>query len=158
MANLSEALWDINNEYRKRLSLLMGHMRLLEQIIKIKSGSEPGLRAAIRRVRATLEEIDADHHDWRHTYFYREPEDGRKRRMVVDPDAVQLALRTFSGMLSEHLNHFDTIAQTMADLPRPDPSLTRVIKGASSKSVTVQMPPSDVNAVLGVRACGSLTA
>ncbi|GEM_PF-1887741 len=129
MASPSEALWEINNEYRKRLSQLMGHMKLLEQLLQMHGGTDPGLRAAIRRIRATLEEIDVDHHEWRHTYFYRLPEGQHKRRMVSTPVAVRLALTTFDRMLQTHLEHFDAIAQTLDSLPRPDPSLTRVIKG-----------------------------
>lgn len=127
--NLHDALWEINNEYRKRLSLLMGHMKLLEQILKAQGNAEPALRAAIRRVRATLEEMDADHHDWRHRYFYQAPEGENRRRMVNTPDAVQIALRTFSAMFSDHLHELDRVHQTMGELPRPDPAMTRVIKG-----------------------------
>ncbi len=128
--NLNDALWEINNEYRKRLSLLMGHMKLLEQLLKMQGNAEPALRAAIRRVRATLEEMDADHHDWRHCYFYQAPEGDNRRRMVTSPEAVQLALRTFSAMFSDHLHELDRVTATMADLPRPAPAMTRVIKGS----------------------------
>ncbi len=128
MSNPSEALWEINNEYRKRLSQLMSHMKLLEQLLVMQGRAEPGLRAAIRRIRAVLEEIDADHHDWRHTYFYRPPEGEEKRRMVSDPAAVQKALRTFDVMFNGHAQRFEAIAATMSSLPRPDPALTKVIR------------------------------
>ncbi|MFC1959757.1 hypothetical protein ACFLYO_03500 [Chloroflexota bacterium] len=127
----AEALWEINNEYRKRLSLLMGHMNLLEQILKMQDNAEPALRAAIRHIRATLEDIDADHHNWRHTHFYQ-PEEGSARRRMVDADAaIMKALQTFTVTLSSHLRHFDAIAETMAAMPQPDPALTRVIKGGN---------------------------
>lgn len=129
MSGWVDALWEINNEYRKRLSLLMGHMKLLEQLLLMQDHAEPALRAAVRHIRATLEDIDADHHEWRHTYFYRLPEDAEKRRMVTDPAAVRGALETFSKMLSAHLRHYDDISGALNDLPRPDPSLTRVIRG-----------------------------
>jgi hypothetical protein len=129
MSATGDALWEINNEYRKRLSLLMGHMKLLEQLLKMQGNAEPALRAAIRRVRATLEDVDADHHEWRHRYFYRYDPGAEKRRMVGDDESIMKALRTFSVMLSRHLNYFDTIIETLDDLPRPDPTLTRVIKG-----------------------------
>ncbi len=128
MTSSTEALWEINNEYRKRLSLLMGHMKLLEELLKVQGSADPALRAAIRRARATLEEIDADHHEWRHTFYYQQPEDQQKRRMVTDPAAVRRALQTFQGMLGEHLAQYAAIAQTLAALPRPDPALTRVIR------------------------------
>ncbi len=127
--NPNEALWEINNEYRKRLSLLMGHMKLLEHLLHMQGNVEPALQAAIRRVRVTLEDIDADHHEWRHAYYYQVPDGGHKRRMVSHPQAVQLALQTFSAMLSEHLAALNAIAATVRGLPRPAPSLTRVIKG-----------------------------
>ncbi len=129
MGSRSEALWEINNEYRKRLSLLMGHMKLLEELLKMQGSAEPALRATIRRIRATLEEIDADQHEWRHRYFYMQPEGEYKRRMVADPDAVDLALRTFADMFDSHARLFADIALVVRDLPRPDPTLTRVIKG-----------------------------
>ncbi len=128
MAVSPDVLWEINNEYRKRLSLLMGHMNLLEQILKAQGSAQPALRAAIRRIRATLEEIDADHHNWRHAHFYRLDENG-DRRMVTEPDAVLRALETFLALLDRHLGHFRLIAEALADLPRPDPALTRVIRG-----------------------------
>lgn len=129
MTTLSDALWEINNEYRKQLSLLMGHMKLLEELLKMQGNAEPALRAAIRRVRATLEDVDADHHGWRHTYYYQI--DGEQRRRMVNGEAkISRALETFSDMFSEHLRDFEMITETMAGLPRPDPALTRVIKGS----------------------------
>ncbi|MBN2472733.1 MAG: hypothetical protein JXN59_18565 [Anaerolineae bacterium] len=129
METTSEALWEINNEYRKRLSLLMGHMQLLEQLLRAQGAAEPALRAAIRRIRAALEDIDADHHNWRHTYYYREPAHMDRRRMVDDPAAVLAALETFARMLDGHLQAFSDIRATMRSLPRPPETLTRVIKG-----------------------------
>lgn len=124
-----EALWELNNEYRKQLSLLMGHMNLLEQLLKMQDNAEPALRAAIRHIRAILEDIDADHHNWRHTHFYQAETGATRRRMVDTPEAVLKALQIFSIMLGKHLRSFDAIAAMMADLPQPDPTLTRVIKG-----------------------------
>lgn len=129
MGTASEALWEINNEYRKRLSLLMGHMQLLEQLLKTQGSAEPALRAAIRRIRAALEDIDADHHNWRHTYYYRESADMERRRMVDHPAAVQAALETFAAMLRGHQPQFASIRATMHALPRPPAALTRVIRG-----------------------------
>ncbi len=129
MATASEVLWEINNEYRKRLSLLMGHMQLLEQLLKAQGSAEPALRAAIRRIRAALEDIDADHHNWRHTYYYRETAAMERRRMVDHPAAVQTALETFATMLRGHLPRFADIRATMHALPRPSAALTRVIRG-----------------------------
>ncbi|MBN1966783.1 MAG: hypothetical protein JW910_19175 [Anaerolineae bacterium] len=129
MPDLSDALWDINNEYRKRITQAKGYLTLLEAVIGAH-GADPGVRAALRHLRATLDAVDADHSTWRHTYFYRAhnplPD---YPRMVSRPSDVQRALRTFSQMLGQHLRRFDSIVQAMDALPRPDPALTRVIKG-----------------------------
>lgn len=127
MADLSNALFDINNEYRKRITRVLGHLTLLEGMIRTNSGAEPGLRAALRRMRATLEAVSADHSQWRHAYFYRQATDSQQR-MVAEPREVQRALRAFSQMLGQHLTDFDLILDTLDTLPRPDPSLTRVLK------------------------------
>lgn len=130
MTTASEALWEINNEYRKQLSLLMGHMKLLEQLLQAQGNAEPALRAAIRRIRAALEDIDADHHNWRHTYYYQESNDMDRRRMVNQSAAVQIALEIFATMLTDHKQTFASLQATMLRLPRPAEALTRVIKGA----------------------------
>jgi ribosomal protein S21 len=129
MPGSGDALWEINNEYRKQLTLLMSHMKLLEELLKVQGRAEPGLRAAIRRFRAALEEIDADQHEWRHRYFYMKPAGEDRRRMVSDPAAIELALQTFRQMFAGHAQQYALIAQTFAGLARPDPALTRVIKG-----------------------------
>ena len=130
MVNLGDALWEINNEYRKQLSLLMGHLKLLEELLRLQGQAEPAVRAAIRRFRAILEDIDADHHDWRHTYFYTRPDGSDKRRMVGEPAAIDQALRTFTQMYRDHALQFKTMQRAFGDLPRPDPALTRVLKGS----------------------------
>lgn len=129
MATQAEALWEINNEYRKRLSLLMGHMKMLEQLLKMQSNAEPALRAAIRRMRATLEDVDADLHNWRHTFYYQESAEAERRRMVDGSDALFTALETFADMMVRHLQEFTRVQATMLGLPRPPEELTRVIKG-----------------------------
>lgn len=129
MAGPGDALWEINNEYRKQLTLLMSHMKLLEELLKMQGRAEPALRAAIRRFRAALEEIDADQHEWRHRYFYVKPAGEDRRRMVSDPEAIELALQTFRHMYAGHAPQFNLLARTFEELPRPDPALTRVIKG-----------------------------
>lgn len=129
MATESEALWEINNEYRKRLSLLMGHMKLLEQLLKMQSNAEPALRAAIQRIRAMLEDVDADHHNWRHTFYYREVAEMERRRMVDGSDALYVALETFAEMMVRHLQEYNRIQAIMLGLPRPPEEMTRVIKG-----------------------------
>lgn len=96
----------------------------------MQGNAEPGLRAAIRRFRAALEEIDADQHEWRHRYFYMKPAGEDRRRMVADPAAIELALQTFRHMHAGHAQQFAQIMQTFEALPRPDPALTRVIKGS----------------------------
>ena len=130
MAGPGDALWEINNEYRKQLSLLMGHLKLLEELLKMQGHAEPALRAAIRRFRGALEEIDADQHDWRHRYFYMKPAGEDRRRMVADRAAIDLALQTFRHMYAGHARQYAQISQTFASLARPDPALTRVIKGS----------------------------
>lgn len=129
MATESEALWEINNEYRKRLNLLMGHMKLLEQLLKMQGSAEPAVRAAIRRIRATLEDVDADHHNWRHTYYYQEIAETDRRRMVDDTDAIYTALEVFVEMMVRHLQDFTSVLATMLGLRRPPEEMTRVIKG-----------------------------
>jgi hypothetical protein len=129
MTTQTDALWEINNEYRKRLSMLMGHMKLLEQMLMMRNNAEPALRATIRFIRSTLEDIDADLHEWRHKYFYVHPGDDGKRRMVSEADNVMHAIKTFIAMLEGHLQQFDSIQAIMAEQHRPNPEYTRVIKG-----------------------------
>lgn len=122
MTTRSELLWASNNEYRKRLSLLMGHFRLLSKILE----AQPQDVGPLPQIWDILEDIDADQHNWRHTYYYRE--DGlTKRRIVTDPDAIENALFTFSRMMNKHLRHYDALLSLINSIPRPEPTLTRVI-------------------------------
>ncbi|GAB4575936.1 MAG: hypothetical protein Kow0077_29930 [Anaerolineae bacterium] len=128
MATPAEALWEINNEYRKRLSLLMGHLKLLEQLLIQQPDTGPTLRMVLRNLRAMLEDADADHHTWRHTYYYQAGDDVARRRMVDDPAAVRRALTEFTVMLSQHTPQFVRAYSMFTGLPRPPEHLTRLVK------------------------------
>lgn len=121
----ADVLWRINNEYRKRLTQAQTFLDLLEQMILSHSGDGHTLEA-LRYTRDQVTSLTSEHRDWRYRYYYDSPQ---SKRMVQDDRAVNQALSRFTRMRSAHQALLNELYTLFYDMPRPDPTLTRVPNG-----------------------------
>ena len=123
----ADALWYVNNEYRKRLTQAGTFLNLLEQIV-VSVGGEEGDSVAetLQYVHQQINQLVEEHRLWRYRYYYESPE---TKRMVQDERAILQALSRFNRMRSQHEARLSDLYNILYDMPRPDPGITRVPSG-----------------------------
>lgn len=123
----ADLLWRINNEYRKRLSQAHTLIDLLEQMLRNSdSQNQEQVLDTLNYVRGEVDTLIEQHRDWRYRYYYESPE---TKRMVQNERAVLQALARFNRLRVQQEAHLTDLYTILYDVPRPDPSMTRVPKG-----------------------------
>ncbi|MBI5671548.1 MAG: hypothetical protein HZC41_26450 [Chloroflexi bacterium] len=127
MAVANQVLWNINNEYRKRLSQAQTLLNLLEQLLLMQGDArQEHTLAALAYVREQIDLMNEEHRRWRHQFYYESLD---TRRMVQDSRAIDRALARFSRMRTDQERRLQDICNLVYDLPRPDTHLTTVPTG-----------------------------
>jgi hypothetical protein len=137
MIETTDLLWQLNNEYGKRLSRARAGLELVGRLLAERIGDpeiyEVSDSMAIKQMYAVLdytnERIDnlsRDHRDWRYRYYYDSPD---TKRIVQTEEAIREALARFSRMRARHERACKELAILLEALPRPHTYMTSVPHG-----------------------------
>ena len=127
MSPSAERLWQLNRDYVTRLARAHSNFDLLEQLLLQRRVPlhEP-LLGALQLTHARLAFLSEEHRGWCYAYFY---ESSESKRMVQTTGAVRRALLNFGIMCQRHNDSLNEVIALLADVPRPDPTVTRVTGG-----------------------------
>ncbi len=127
MSSSAVLLWQLNHNYVNRLARARSYFDLLEPLLdKYRAKVQDSLLSAMPVIHARLTFLSAEHRGWCYAFFYESPE---SKRMVQTPGAVRRALTNFVIMCDRHKESLNEMIALFADLPRPDPSVTRIPGG-----------------------------
>ncbi len=127
MSSSAELLWQLNRNYVTRLARAHSNFDLLERLLLQRRVPlrEP-LLSVLQLTHARLAFLSEEHRGWCYAYFYELSE---SKRMVQTGSAVRRALLNFGMMCQRHNANLNEVIDLFADLPRPDPTVTRVAAG-----------------------------
>jgi hypothetical protein len=116
----SDLLWQLNGEYRKRLTLAYNTLALLEGHLR-QLNADSSACETLRWAAEQINTAEQEHRQWRHTYYYESPE---SKRMVQDERGVAQALSIFHRLRQRHTEQFGQVSDALGTLDRPPPPQT----------------------------------
>ncbi len=123
----ADLLWNLNNEYRHRLSKARKYLDLLEQLLLARHGdTETLVLETLRYAQAQVSALGEEHRGWRYAYFY---ETAEQKRMVQSERDIMRALAHFNRMSSRHRQMLYEIQYALAAVQRPNRGFTLVPGG-----------------------------
>jgi hypothetical protein len=133
----TDLLWQLNNEYGKRLSRMKAGIELVVRLLVERIGDTEGYEAAdisaIKQMYAVLdyteERINAlvdQHRDWRYRYYYQSTD---IKRIVQDDAEIQQAVARFARMRTQHTRVCKELTMLIDALPRPHTYMTSIANG-----------------------------
>jgi hypothetical protein len=120
-----QALWRLNNEYRKRLAHAQTCVALLDEILTLYDPYEPALEL-MRYMRDQLAVLTEEHRSWRYECYYVSPQ---SKRMVQEERAVSRAVARFNRMRSDHEPRLYALYDLLESTPPPNTTFTRIPNG-----------------------------
>ena len=127
MTTSASLLWQINHQYRQRLSKVRKYLDLLEQLMLARHGeTETPVLETLRYARSQVGALGEEHRGWRYAYFY---ETAEQKRMVHDERDVLRALAHFNRMSNRHRRQLSEVQYALATIERPSSDFTLVPGG-----------------------------
>ncbi len=127
MTASGDLLWNLNNEYRHRLSRARKYIDLLEQLLLARHGdAETMVLETLRYAQAQIGALGEEHRGWRYAYFY---ETAEQKRMVQNERDVMRALAHFNRMSSRHRQLLNEIQYALETVQRPNRGFTIIPGG-----------------------------
>jgi Ser-tRNA(Ala) deacylase AlaX len=133
----TDLLWQLNNEYGKRLSRMHAGIELVARLLAERIGDanhyDEADSAVIKQMYAVLDYTEErintlieQHRDWRYRYYYQSQEN---KRVVQVEAAIHQAMARFARMRTHHTRVCKELTLLIEALPRPHTYMTSVPNG-----------------------------